>query len=62
MARELILASASPYRRRLLAKTGIAFRVAAAPIEEESIRAFSPARLARLRAAAKASAVSTLKP
>lgn len=58
----LILASASPRRRALLERTGLAFRVVAADVDE-SRRPSEPAvALARRLAVAKAEAVATLHP
>ncbi len=50
----LILASQSPYRRQLLATTGLAFTTCDAQVDEEAITAPTPALLALRRAEAKA--------
>jgi septum formation protein len=59
----LVLASASPFRRRLLEAAGVAFRVVPARIDEGAIKraagaSLEPAALAETLAAAKAAAVS----
>ena len=53
----LLLASASPARRRLLEQAGIAHRVMVSGVDEEAISATDPTVLVQLLAAAKASAV-----
>ena len=53
----LLLASASPARRRLLEQAGIAHRVMVSGVDEEAISAADPTVLVQLLAAAKASAV-----
>ena len=53
----LLLASASPARRRLLEQAGIAHDVMVSGVDEEAITANDPAMLVQLLAAAKASAV-----
>ena len=55
----LLLASASPARRRLLEQAGIAHRVMVSGVDEEAISAADPTVLVQLLAAAKASAVLT---
>jgi septum formation protein len=60
---DLVLASASPFRRRLLEAAGVAFRVVPAKVDEVSIKrgpgaGLAPAALAEILAAAKAEAVS----
>ena len=54
----LLLASASPARRRLLEQAGIAHRVQVSGVDEEAISHSDPAQLVQLLAAAKAQAVS----
>ena len=53
----LLLASASPARRRLLEQAGIAHRVMVSGVDEEAISAADPTVLVQLLAAAKATAV-----
>ena len=53
----LLLASASPARRRLLEQAGIAHRVQVSGVDERQIQHSDPARLVQLLAAAKAGAV-----
>lgn len=57
----LILASASPRRRELLARLGLPFEVDPAEVEEE-LRGAPPVRLARRLATAKARAVAVRHP
>ena len=57
----LILASASPRRRELLARLGLPFEVVEPAVEEGSLRG-RPERIARRLAAAKARAVSEERP
>jgi septum formation protein len=59
----LVLASASPFRRKLLEAAGVPFRVVMAEVDEAAIKlghgsASGPAALAETLAAAKAEAVS----
>jgi septum formation protein len=54
----LLLASASPARRRLLEQAGIPHRVQASGVEEEGISAADPLRLVERLARAKAEAVA----
>jgi septum formation protein len=54
----LVLASASPARRRLLEQAAIPHRVRASGVDEEAIRADDPRLLVRLLAEAKARAVA----
>ena len=59
----LVLASASPFRRKLLEAAGLAFRVVPAKVDEAAIKrdhgaGLEPAALAETLAAAKAEAVS----
>ena len=59
----LVLASASPFRRKLLEAAGVAFRVVPAKVDEAAIKrgygaGSGPAALAETLAAAKAEAVS----
>jgi septum formation protein len=53
----LLLASASPARRRLLQQAAIAHRVQVSGVDEEAITAAEPSELVRLLAQAKAQAV-----
>ncbi len=53
----LMLASASPARRRLLEQAGIAHRVSVSGVDEETIRHRDPQQLVQLLARAKADAV-----
>ena len=53
----LLLASASPARRRLLEQAGIVHHVMVSGVDEEAITAHDPEQLVQLLAAAKASAV-----
>jgi len=53
----LLLASASPARRRLLEQAGIPHRVQVSGVDEETIQHPDPRQLVRLLAAAKAAAV-----
>jgi len=53
----LLLASASPARRRLLEQAGIAHRVQVSGVDEEAITHPDPAQLVQLLARAKAAAV-----
>ena len=57
----LILASASPRRRVLLARLGLAFEVEPAEVEED-LQGAPPVRLARRLASAKARAVALRRP
>ena len=54
----LVLASASPARRRLLEQASIPHRVRVSGVDEEAIRASDPAVLVQLLAQAKAEAVA----
>ena len=59
----LLLASASPARRRLLEQAGIAHRVQVSGVDERQIQHSDPAQLVQLLAAAKAGAVqASLEP
>ena len=60
--KELILASASPYRQRLLKSTGIQFRCQASDIDEATVHGRNASETARLRARRKAEAVGSLNP
>ena len=51
---ELVLASSSPYRQKLLKSTGIAFRCVSSGVDETCINGSHPCETARLRAIAKA--------
>jgi septum formation protein len=60
---ELLLASASPFRRRMLEAAGVAFRVVPAEVDESALKRslagkVAPEGLAETLAAAKAEAVS----
>jgi len=55
---EMILASGSSFRRKLLASTGLSFRVETSLVDEEVITAPDPGRLALARAEAKATEVA----
>ncbi len=57
----LLLASASPARRRLLEQASIPHRVRVSGVDEEAIEAAEPAQLVRLLAMAKAEAVAALE-
>ena len=59
---ELILASSSESRRRLLQQAGIPARVVAPQVDEQNINAVEPAELALLRAELKANDVARLHP
>ena len=64
----LVLASASPFRRRMLEQAGLAFEVAAADVDEGAIKhallraGSKPAAIAQALAVAKAEAVSARRP
>jgi septum formation protein len=58
----LILASASPRRRELLARAGVVFEVAAAEIDESVRPGEAPRAYAERVAAEKAAAVAALRP
>ena len=60
--KKIVLASQSPFRRQLLASTGLAFDVVVAPIDEAAIKAPEPRQLAEARAAAKGLAVAAQLP
>lgn len=64
--RELVLASSSPFRRRLLEAAGVSLTVRPADVDEPAIRSrlggASPANIATALAGAKAEAVSALLP
>lgn len=59
-AKRIILASASPRRRELLASLGLAYDIVVPDVDEESIQSESPARLAQDRALLKAEAAAKL--
>lgn len=63
---ELVLASGSPYRRALLERLGVAFRVCPPPIDEAALALelgrLHPAELTRRLAHAKAAAVAAIHP
>ncbi len=58
----LVLASASPRRRELLSRLGIAFEVVPSDLEEDDDGAGRPERVARRLATAKALAVAAFRP
>jgi septum formation protein len=58
-ARRLILASASPSRRRLLEQAGIAFDMVVSGVDEDTVAAASPAQMVLALAEAKARAVAS---
>src|SRR5438045_9525188 len=66
--RRLVLASASPFRRRMLEAAGLAFEVMAADVDEATIKrdllrsGGTPSSVAQALAAAKAEAVSARLP
>ena len=60
--RELILASTSPYRRRMLVDAGIAVRTESPGIDERSVSGTDPVELARELARRKAQAVAARHP
>lgn len=60
--KELILASASPFRKALLDAAGVPFRVRTAEVDEYAIREAEPPKQALRRAEAKAKAVAELEP
>jgi septum formation protein len=64
--RELVLASASPFRRRMLEAAGLSFRTTPADVDEADIRqrlaTSSPVRIAETLAQAKAASVSAAQP
>ncbi len=62
LIKELILASASPFRRALLESAGVKFRVETAPVDEYTIVDVDPRRLATRRAEAKALAMAAEAP
>jgi septum formation protein len=63
---ELILASTSPFRRRMLEAAGLSFRVVPPDVDEAALKSslgsIAPASLARALACAKARAVSARAP
>lgn len=67
-SRELVLASTSPFRRRMLEAAGLSFRVAAPEVDEGAIKQrlaperVSPAAVAEALACAKAEVVSARLP
>lgn len=58
----LILASASPYRRELLSRLGVEFRVRPADVDEGRLPGEAPLDMARRLAAVKARAAATGQP
>lgn len=59
---DIVLASTSPYRRRLLERTGVAFRVAAPTCDETPVPGVPPRDLALLLARTKAESVADSSP
>lgn len=59
---ELVLASASPYRRALLERLGLPFRQRSADIDETPRRGESPADLVMRLARAKAATIARMEP
>ena len=65
---ELVLASTSPFRRRMLEAAGLSFRVVAPEVDEAAIKqrlaseGAAPADIAKALARAKAEAVSARLP
>jgi septum formation protein len=64
---EILLASASPFRRKLLEAAGVPFRVVPADVDEAALKrdlgpGAAPAAVAEVLAAAKAEAVSRTSP
>ena len=59
---EIILASGSPFRRKLLSSTGLKFRVETSLVDEDKILAADPSSLALARALAKSAGVSARFP
>jgi septum formation protein len=62
MTEELILASTSPYRRRMLVDAGVAVRCEAPGVDERAVRCDTPQHLAAELARRKASAVAARFP
>lgn len=62
MTLPIVLASASPRRRELLAGLGLRFEVAAADIDEEAVTAATPQALVQKLALEKARAVAKIRP
>jgi nucleoside triphosphate pyrophosphatase len=66
--RQLVLASASPFRRRMLEAAGLSFEVAAADVDESALKrdllrcGSMPAAIAEALAAAKAESISARLP
>lgn len=58
----IILGSLSPFRKQLLAQTGLVFDVKGASIDEKSIKALPPRELAVARAVAKAQNIARENP
>src|SRR5262245_6600249 len=63
---KLVLASASPFRRRMLEAAGLSFQVVPADVDEAALRQWlatsDPVRIAETLAQAKATAVSDAQP
>ena len=62
MTLPIVLASASPRRRELLAGLGLQFEVAAAELDEEAVTAPTPLALVQKLALEKARAVAKIRP
>jgi len=62
LQRELILASSSPFRRELLQRLRLPFRVVASEVDERPLAAESPDVMVERLAIAKAQAVATIHP
>jgi septum formation protein len=60
--REIVLASASPYRRRLLERLGLAFATDAADLDESPLPAEAPSAMVLRLSRAKAAAVAMRHP
>ena len=61
-SRKLVLASASPRRRDLLSRLGVDFEVLVSDVDEDAVRAPSPAALTMALARAKAEVVAAKRP
>lgn len=60
--KELVLASSSPYRQKLLKSTGIQFRCQTSDVDESTVHGRNATDTARLRAQRKAETVGSLNP
>jgi septum formation protein len=58
----IVLASASPRRRELLERAGVAFEVVASPVEEIHDASIEPERLCEMNAALKADDIASQRP